>query len=164
MAAWAGDKGDKPLAIPAGAVQSQQAAVYDLFPTILRLAGAPVPADHPLDGSALHTLLQGQADPGREEAFLMHYPHAPHRSDYFTTLRLGGWKVIYHYLPTEVSGGSHYQLFNLKSDPYEQKDLAATEPAELKRLMTEMVRRLDAQGARYPVDKDGSTRLLPKVP
>ena len=43
----------------------------------------------------------------------MHYPHSPHRSDYFTCIADGDWKVIYHYFPSEVSEDSHYQLFNL---------------------------------------------------
>ena len=71
---------------------------------------------------------------------------------------------IYHYFPTEVSGGSHYQLFNLKNDPFEQKDLAATEPGELKRLMQGMVAALEKQHAVYPVEKDGRTRVKPRVP
>ena len=29
----------------------------------------------------------------------MHYPHAVHRSNYFTTWREKDWKVIYHTLP-----------------------------------------------------------------
>jgi hypothetical protein len=94
----------------------------------------------------------------------MHYPHAPHRTDYFTVWRDGDWKVIYHYFPTEVSAGSHYQLFNLKNDPFEQKDLSGTEPGELKRLMQGMVAALERQHAVYPVEKDGLTRVKPTVP
>jgi hypothetical protein len=94
----------------------------------------------------------------------MHYPHSPHRTENFTVWRDGDWKVIYHYFPTEVSGGSHYQLFNLKNDPFEQKDLAATEPGELKRLMQGMVAALEKQHAVYPVEKDGQTRVKPRVP
>jgi arylsulfatase A-like enzyme len=98
-------------------IQSQQAAVYDIFPTILGLTDISTPATARLDGKKLDTLLTGQADSTRDEKFLMHYPHSPHRTDYFTTFRDGEWKVIYHYFPTEVSGGSHYQLFNLKPTP-----------------------------------------------
>lgn len=94
----------------------------------------------------------------------MHYPHSPHRTNYFTVWRDEDWKVIYHYFPTEVSGGSHYQLFNLKNDPFEQKDLAATEPAQLKRLMQAMVAALERHHAVYPVEKDGQTRVKPRVP
>jgi hypothetical protein len=63
-----------------------------------------------------------------------------------------------------VSEGSHYQLFNLKIDPFEQKNLAATEPAELKRMMQGLIAGLEQQGAVYPVEKDTRLALRPKVP
>ena len=94
----------------------------------------------------------------------MHYPHAPHRTDYWTSYRDGDWKVIYHYFPTEVSENSHYQLFNLKNDPFEQKNLAASESAELKRLMQGLIAGLEKQGAVYPVEKGGTTPVKPKLP
>ncbi len=168
IAAWAKPDGNnafqKRLPISSGAVQTQQAAVYDMFPTILALANATPPAKHVVDGARLDTLLTGRADPSRPERFLMHYPHAPHRSDYFTTFRDGDWKVIYHYFPSEVSEGSHYQLFNLKADPFEQKDLATSEPAQLQRLMQGLIAGLEKQGAVYPVDKETKQALKPGLP
>jgi arylsulfatase A-like enzyme len=138
--------------------------VYDLFPTVLALTGTKAPAAHAVDGARLDTLFTGKTDAGRAEQFLMHYPHAPHRTDYFTTYRSGDWKVIYHYFPSAVSEGAHYQLFNLKADPFEQKNLAATEPAQLKRLMQALAAGLEKQGAVYPVDKETKQALKPKVP
>jgi hypothetical protein len=64
-----------------------------------------------VDGLRLDRLLTGKPDRSRKEQILMHYPHSPHRTEYFTVWRDGDWKVIYHYFPTAVSGGSHYQLF-----------------------------------------------------
>ena len=153
----------KRLPISVGGVQTQQAAVYDMLPTILALTGSAAPQSHVLDGRRLDTLLTGKPDRARDEKFLMHYPHSPHRSDYFTTFRDGGWKVIYHYFPSEVSEGSHYQLFNLKTDPFEQKNLATTEPAELKRMMQGLAAGLEKQAAVYPMDKDGKA-LHPEIP
>jgi arylsulfatase A-like enzyme len=155
----------KRLSIPAGAVQSQQAAVQDLFPTILDLAAAKSPDAHKIDGLHLGKLLSGSRDDARPETFLMHYPHAPHRSHYFTTYRDGDWKVIYHYIPSDVSEDSHYQLFNLKRDPFEQQNLASTEPDELRRMMQGLAAGLVAHEALYPVDPtDGTTELRPLVP
>ena len=85
----------------------------------------------------------------------MHYPHAPHRSDYFTVYREGDWKLIYHYFPTEVSDGSHYQLFNLKADPFESTNVASENPKELAQLMTGLTTSLEMQDALYPVDESG---------
>lgn len=168
IAAWAksatNNAFQKRLPIPAGALQSQQAACYDLFPTILALIGQQPPAGHAMDGSRLDTLLSGQRDSSREEIFLMHYPHSPHRTDYFTTYRHGDWKVIYHYFPTAVSENSHYQLFNLAEDPFEQNNLAASRPAEVRRLMQEMIAGLEKQNAVYPVDKDSKSPVKPQLP
>lgn len=168
MAAWAKPNADvaqqQRLPIAVGALQSQQAAVYDLFPTIVRLAGAQTPAEHAVDGAPLDTLLSGRADSQRPEKFLMHYPHAPHRTDYFTVYRDGTWKVIYHYFPTSVSEGSHYQLFNLIDDPFEQINLAKSHPAELRRLMEGLIAGLERQEAVYPIDKAGAGPVKPKLP
>ncbi len=168
IAAWAKPSANnafqKRLPISIGVVQTQQAAVYDMFPTILALTGKTAPANYVIDGARLDTLLTGKRDASREETFLMHYPHSPHRSDYFTTYRNGDWKVIYHYFPSEVSENSHYQLFNLKNDPFEQKNLATTEPAALKRMMQGLIAGLEKQGAVYPVEQGSNTPLKPKLP
>ncbi len=168
IAAWAkadpGHPAQQRLPIPAGAIQSQQAAVQDLFPTILAFAGLAAPSQHTVDGSRLDTLLAGQRDSSRSEVFLMHYPHAPHRTDYFTCYRDGPWKVIYHYFPTQVSGNSHYQLFQLAEDPFEHQDLATSRPKELRRMMQGLITALERHGAVYPVDQDGVTALKPTLP
>lgn len=168
IAAWAKASADsawqKRLPITAGAIQNQQAAVYDLFPTILSLLRIDSPAGHVVDGARLDTLLTGQRDPGRSEVFLMHYPHAPHRSDYFTVYREGAWKVIYHYIPSPASEDSHYQLYNLAEDPFEQSNLAASRPDELRRGMQSLIAALESQNAAYPLDDDGATALKPKLP
>lgn len=174
IAAWAkaaGNAHQQRLPIAVGGIQSQQAAIYDMFPTVLALAGVKSPANYIVDGSRLDTLLTGQRDASRKEQFLMHYPHAPHRSNYFTVWRDGDWKVIYHALPDVPthggfiqSGGAHYQLFNLKNDPFEQNDLAASKPDELRRMMRGLITALEKHNALYPVDKDGVTPLKPKLP
>ncbi len=168
IAAWAKPNTASPLQqrlpIAAGATQTQLAAVYDLFPTLLALTATKAPTGHAVDGQRLDTLLTGKSDAGHSDKFLMHYPHSPHRTDYFTTYRDGDWKVIYHYFPSDVSAGSHYQLFNLKADPFEQQNLATTEPAQLKRLMQGLAAGLEQQAAVYPVDKATKAALKPKVP
>lgn len=168
IAAWAkpgaNNAVQRRLPISGGVIQRQQAAVYDLFPTILALTGKAAPKSHIVDGQRLDSLLTGQPDSTREEAFLMHYPHSPHRTDYFTVYRRGDWKVIYHYFPSAVSENSHYQLFNLAKDPFEQKNLAPSEPAELHRLMQGLIAAMETQNALYPVDQDGTTPLKPRLP
>lgn len=167
IAAWAKPDPEnafqKRLPIAIGAIQSQQAAVQDLFPTILQLTTTPQPDKHTTDGLKLDTLLTAKPDPSRPETFLMHYPHSPHRSNYWTSYRNGEWKVIYHYIPSPASEGGHYQLFNLKSDPFEQTNLATTKPIELQRMMKSLAMALEDHNAVYPVDKDKQP-MKPKVP
>lgn len=169
IAAWAKSNADhsyqKRLPIRAGSLQSQQAAVYDLFPTILALSDVESPASHIVDGLRLDTLLAGKRDETRDETFLMHYPHSPHRSDYFTVYRLGDWKVIYHYFPSAASEDSHYQLYNLADDPFESNNLATAKPDRLRQMMQGLIAALEQHNALQPVDQeDGTTPLQPKLP
>jgi len=168
IAAWAkpdaANPHQKQLPIPAGAIQSQQAAVHDLFPTILSLVGIEAPSSHVVDGLKLQRLLRGERDSSRPETFLMHYPHGVHRSSYFTVLRDGPWKVIYHYFPSPASENSHYQLYHLADDPFEQKNLANSEPAELRRMMEKLIAALEKHNAVYPVEKAAGTPVKPRMP
>ncbi len=169
IAAWAKRNDNLPrqrqLAIPANQIQSQVASVEDLFPTIAEITACPTPPDHVVDGKSLTTLLSGKADPNREERFLMHYPHSPHRSDYFTCYRRGPWKVIYHYFPSPASEGSHYQLYHLNDDPFESTNLAEKQPERLADMMRALVEELDRHDARMPVSKDGSSEVVrPNLP
>lgn len=167
IAAWAksasGNPHQRRLPIPAGAIQSQQAAVQDLFPTLLSLAGVASPPGHVVDGLTLNTLLAGKRDRGRKEQFLMHYPHAPHRSDYWTSLRDGNWKTVYHYFPAARSGAAPCELFNLETDPFEQNDLASSKPGQVRRLLRKLTVSLEQHQALYPVDPDRHTPLHPKL-
>jgi arylsulfatase A-like enzyme len=165
IAAWAKPAAANPhqqaLPIAANAVQPHLASVIDLFPTVLDVTQGKAPDSHQPDGQSLRVLLGGKNDPAHSDAFLMHYPHAPHRSDYWTSLRQGEWKVIYHYLPG--AKGKHYQLFHLKNDPYEQQDLAEKDPATLERMMKLLIASLERHKAQYPHDKEGK-ELRPKLP
>jgi arylsulfatase A-like enzyme len=167
IAAWAKPSttnlNQKRMPIAVNAIQSQQAAVYDIFPTILGVTGIGSPSKHTVDGVKLDTLLIAKKDDGRTETFLMHYPHSPHRTAYFTVYRDGEWKVIYHYFPTEVSEGSHYQLYDLKADPFEQTNLATSKPDELRRMMSGLIAALEKHEAVYPVD-DNQQPVKPKLP
>ncbi|MGN6543687.1 MAG: sulfatase [Aureliella sp.] len=168
IAAWAKRDTDNPhqaeLPIPAAAIQPQLASVCDLFPTILEIAGREAPAGHVVDGRPLQRLISGQSDSSHPDSFLMHYPHSPHRSDYWTSLRDGQWKVIYHYIPSEASENSHYQLFDLKDDPFEQNNLAASRPEQLGRMMKRLVAELESYDAVFPLADDHQSRRKPELP
>ncbi len=165
IVAWgeisADSKLQQQLRIPIDVIQTQIASVCDLFPTITSIAGTQAPDTYTIDGRSLQRLLTGASDNEHSTRFLIHYPHAPHRTDYWTSLREGDWKVVYHYHPGEASGYSHYQLFNLKEDPFEQKDLSRTHQSELRRMMDLLILELDQFDAAYPLDSEAKQPLKP---
>jgi arylsulfatase A-like enzyme len=66
IAAWAKPDAanalQKRLPIAVGSIQSQQAAIHDLFPTILSMIEKKAPSHHIVDGLPLATLLTGKPD------------------------------------------------------------------------------------------------------
>lgn len=164
IAAWAKPNANarcqQRLPIASGLVRREIAAVYDLFPTILNAAGVEAPSDHAVDGVDLSPLLASAAGSRPESTFLMHYPHAPHRSDYFTVYREGRWKLVLHYEPASEPWTPRYELYDLETDPFESRNSAADHPEQVDRLAAAMRERLQAQEAQFPVDKQGQ-ELVP---
>ena len=165
IAAWAkpdpGNRFQQAYPIACNALQTQMATIMDIYPTVLSVAGVRPPHGHTLDGSDLKRLLQGKPDKRHRDDFLMHFPHE-HRGSYFTTYRKGDWKLIYYYHP-ETGGVPSYRLFNLKDDPYEHQDLAASHPRQVEKLCRQMAERLEQEKALYPVDP-ANRPLRPRVP
>ena len=162
IAAWAKpaqNPWQERLPTPAGQVRKGWSAIYDLFPTIAELVELKVPTGHVVDGNSLKPLFASSEHKFNDREFLMHFPHAPHRSNYFTVYRRGDWKLVYHYLP-EKQGPSR-QLFNLDSDPYEQHDLADSRTDVSDELLRRMQEDLKHQNALYPVNQEGEP-LLPR--
>ena len=141
------------LPTPAGQIRKGWAAIYDLFPTIAELVEFDVPEGHAVDGSSLKPLFLSSEHKVKDREFLMHFPHAPHRSNYFTVFRQGDWKLVYHYQPEKERPSM--QLFDLINDPYEQNDLVEVEPNLGEELRRRMFRKLLSEEALYPVNKEG---------
>lgn len=150
------------LPVVPNAATSQLAAVYDLFPTILAVAGCAdlVPAGHVVDGMNLLEQLANPTAPVVERDFLMHYPHE-HRGSYFTVFRRGDWKLVYHWLR---AANERIELYDLGADPTEQVNLAGQEPDRLKSLFGAMVAALQATAAQPPLADDRETPLKPELP
>ena len=162
IAAWAKQaktRWQTRLPIPTGQIRKGWGAIYDLFPTIAELVDLQIPSEHTLDGISLKSLFQSSQSASPERAFLMHFPHAPHRSNYFTVYRQGQWKLIYHYLPK--NDAPKMQLFDLKTDPYEQTDLAETRSDIASEWLQRMKDELTNQNALYPVDQRNEL-ILPR--
>ena len=146
----------KRFPVRRGVITRQMGTIMDVYPTVCAaVGGAPVPPDYPCDGSSLQSILGGKDDIGREETFLCHFPHQ-HRGSYFTTWRHGPWKLIYYYNP-EHPDYPQCTLFNLEDDPSESRNVLPEHPDIARRLLGEMIDRLESEHAAYPVDFDGRT-------
>jgi arylsulfatase A-like enzyme len=126
-----------PGRIAAGKVTSELACTMDLFVTSLKLAGADVPSDRPIDGVDLSPVLFGTG-PGLRPHFVYY------RDMTAWAIRKGPWKM---HVTTRSAFGKDEpvkheppQLYNLAVDPSEKADVGARHPqviAELKKLLAE---------------------------
>lgn len=132
---------------PAGRRVAATARSIDILPTLLEAAGLPVPPG--LDGRSLRPLVSareaGAARPAYADALgILTYARpdrraAPDRKeDRLYSLFDGDLKLIYHQLDPAAS-----ELYDLASDPGEERNLAMERPADVARL----VARLEARGA-----------------
>lgn len=134
----------------------------DVFPTVLSMAGVPVPSQYaPLvDGRDLTPLLNEGSGFDEGRLLVWHYPHAwgasgpgitPHVS-----VRRGDWKLIHDY------ADGHTELYNLREDLSETTDLSKSEPDRLTELVSDLHAYMIGASARVPRSKEtGLTVPLP---
>lgn len=124
-----------PGKIPAGSVCSVPIHSVDLYPTLLELAGVEPPANYPLDGVSYTRLLLsgGKADCPQRPLF-WHFPgylgagQGTWRTTPVGVVRLGDWKLL------EFFEDGHLELYNLREDIGETKNLASENPAKVQEL------------------------------
>jgi uncharacterized sulfatase len=90
----------------------------DTFATLLAIAGVPLPADAKQHGVDISPLLRGEAMPPRD----LFGQYDLHNSG-FACMRMirtadGAWKLVRHHLANGLN-----ELYDLKNDPHEQKNL-----------------------------------------
>ncbi len=112
-------------------------ATMDLYPTILRLAGAEVPTDRVLDGFDLRPVLFGKGPSPRDVVFyyrgvrLHAVRKGPYKAHFITQSGYGGDKPVTHDPPA---------LYHLGHDPSEKYDIAKDHPEVIADIMKEVER------------------------
>ena len=115
----------------------------DLYPTLLELAGLPIPAAPSIDGISLVRLLSGVELNPRH--LYWHYPHYGNQGGApGGVVRDGDWKLIEWY-----EDGTR-ELFNLKTDVAEANNLAAEMPEKVRELHEKLVSWRSEVGAVMP--------------
>lgn len=118
-----------------GTVIETPVVTMDFFPTFLEMAGLPLRPEEHLDGISLTPLLTGEMEGGGERSFFWHNPSPRPSStgDLFNSaIRQGKWKLI----DFPVEGRT--ELYDLKKDPGEGTNLAATKPEVTERLIADL--------------------------
>jgi arylsulfatase A-like enzyme len=104
----------------------------DLYPTLLKRAGASLKQRHPLDGKDIWATVTKGADSPHTEILINA------REDRSSAIRVGDWKLVRngHLGPVSTIGNeeTRYELFNLKSDPYEERNLINENPVKFEAL------------------------------
>ncbi len=133
-----------PHASNAGTTCGTPVISNDIYPTFLELAGLPArPAQH-VDGISVAALVRGDAAPQRPTLY-WHYPHY-HGSTWRpgAAIRDRDWKAIEFYDPQGV------ELYNLRDDPDETRNLAFANPAKANELLGKLHAWQKASGAIMP--------------
>jgi arylsulfatase A len=128
-----------PAAVKSGQVSEQISCSIDLLPTFADLCG--VKFAHAVDGVSLAPMLLGKGQVERD-AIYWHYPHYANQGGRpGGAVRAGDWKLI------EFYEAGRRELFDLKTDPRESRNLAAQQPQRVQDLAAKLDAWREAVGA-----------------
>jgi arylsulfatase A-like enzyme len=143
--------------VPAAVVCDEPINSVDLYPTLLELAGASAPADYPLDGTSyLLALTSGGKERLAREAIYWHFPgylgagQGKWRTTPVGAVRAGDYKLM------EFFEDERLELYNLREDLGERKNLAQQMPDKARELQSQLAAWRAEVGAKMPTpDKAG---------
>ena len=135
-----------PNKVPAGKTNNAIVNNIDLYPTLLELAGVPLPKNHVIDGlSFAPVLLEGKAFPRDTSFHWFPYNAAPG-----IAVRKGDWKLIRRFKKNPEYYDGLIELYHLKEDIGETINLADKMPEKVKELGLLIDQHFAATGGLYP--------------
>ncbi len=115
----------------------------DWYPTLLDLAGVPVPKQQQVDGVSLVPVLKGKTI--NERPLFWHYPHYGNQGgDPSSIIMEDEWKLIYYHEDL------HSELYNLKTDIGEHNDIIEDHPGRAKTMLAKLKQWLKETNAKFP--------------
>ncbi len=145
-----------PGVTPAGSVCDVPTIHVDVFPTFLEIAGAPKPRQA-LDGESLVKLFRDPAAKLQREAIYQHFPGYlgagvdQWRTTPVSLIQRGDWKLM------EFLEDGRLELYNLRNDIGETKNLAAEMPEKVKELHARLAAWRKEVNAPMPTKNEGGT-------
>jgi len=140
-----------PGRISPGSVSLDTVCTMDLFTTAIKLAGANVPADRPIDGYDISPVLFGSGPSPRKEFYYFDSPY--NCQTQICAIRLGSWKLHFRKAnPGEMPSFEPAELYHLDEDPAESVN-RLKEETRLAAQMSEQARAFSASikpGPRCP--------------
>jgi arylsulfatase A len=100
----------------------------DIFPTMLEVAGVPMPKDKVIDGTSILPLLQ---DKKLKRSRPLYWRNNYH--EFQIALMEGDWKLV------GTSQRTEFELYNLVTDPKETTDLCKSNPERFERMKAELI-------------------------
>ena len=152
-----------PGVVKPGTTCDTPAIHVDIHPTLLDVAGVKTPSEQPLDGESLVPLLRDSKASLKREAIYQHFPGylGAGKDSWRTTpvglIQIGDWKLM------EYFEDHRLELYNLREDIGESKNLATLRPDKLDELNTKMLAWRNNVNAPMPTANDGKPRE-PKQP
>ena len=133
-----------PGTVKAGTTSSEPVTSVDYFPTIAEAARVELPEGVEIDGTSLvNHLFSAGKEPLDRKAIYWHFPHYRHNPGPYSIIREGPWKLIHFY-------DGPMELYNLKDDLGEKKNLASSMPSKVKELDARLLAHLESIGAKMP--------------
>ena len=123
IASWEGT-------IRGGRTSQHVSAFWDVLPTVCELSGAEIPSD--TDGISFVPTLRGESQP-RHEFLYWEFPSYQGQQ----AVRMGDWKALRRNI---FKGNKELELYNLKTDPREQVNVASAHPEVIAKIEAIMER------------------------